>query len=67
MSLMHRIAFAFEILLAELIFLFPFEKRKGFSIRLLLAAAATTAASCLIFFYIFPIFIFISEWICNWF
>ncbi len=57
MSLMHRIAFAFEILLAELIFLFPFEKRKGFSIRLLLAAAATTAASCLIFFYIegFPV------------
>lgn len=30
MSVTHRIAFAFEILLAELIFLFPCEKRQHF-------------------------------------
>lgn len=37
MSVTHRIAFAFEILLAELIFLFPCEKRQHFFFRYLLA------------------------------
>ena len=51
MSLTHRIAFAIEILIPELIFLFPCEKRKAFPFRLLLATAATIAASCFVFFY----------------
>ena len=45
MSVTHRIAFAFEILLAELIFLFPCEKRQHFFFRYLLGTLATVAAS----------------------
>ncbi len=52
MNITHRIAFAFEILLAELIFLFPCEKRKLFPIRYLLAVLTTVGASCLFVFYV---------------
>ena len=52
MSVTHRIAFAFEILLAELIFLFPCEKRQHFFFRYLLGTLATVAASYLFLFYI---------------
>ena len=52
MSATHRIVFAFEILLAELMFLFPCEKRSRFPLRLLLAAGATVAASYFFIFYV---------------
>lgn len=52
MSVTHRIAFAFEILLAELIFLFSCEKRQHFFFRYLLGTLATVAASYLFLFYI---------------
>ncbi len=52
MSATHRIVFAFEILLAELMFLFPCEKRSRFPLRLLLAAGATVAASYFSIFYV---------------
>ena len=52
MSATHRIVFAFEILLAELMFLFPCEKRSRFPLRLLLAAGATVAASYFFIFFV---------------
>ncbi len=52
MSLTHRIIFAFEILLAELIFLLPCEKRNGFAFRLLGGTLITTLASYLFIFMI---------------
>ena len=45
MSDLHRIAFAAEILLAELIFLFPAEKRKRFALRYIAAALASVLVS----------------------
>lgn len=46
----HNIAFAIEILLAELIFLIPARRRPHFALRLALATAFSVAASCLLVF-----------------
>ena len=55
MSITHRLVFALEILLAELIFLFPNEKRRLFPLRLLGAVCFTAAVS---YFWVFPILFF---------
>lgn len=45
MTVLHRVVFAFEILLADLIFLFPCKKRKHFLLRYMIASIALIAVS----------------------
>lgn len=52
MSDFHRIAFAAEILLAELIFLFPAKKKKFFALRYMTAALTSALVS---FFFSVPV------------
>lgn len=52
MSVVHRVMFALQIVLAELIFLIPAEKRQHFALRYLTALLFSIAASCLFVFYV---------------
>ena len=52
MNLVHRVTFALQIVLAELIFLAPAGKRRYFSLRYPAAALFSIAASCLFVFYV---------------
>ena len=52
MNLVHRVIFALQSVLAELIFLAPAGKRRYFSLRYPAAALFSIAASCLFVFYV---------------
>ena len=52
MNLVHRVIFALQIVLAELIFLAPAGKRRYFALRYPAAALFSIAASCLFVFYV---------------
>lgn len=52
MNLVHRVIFALQIVLAELIFLIPAEKRRHFALRCLAAVLFSVAASYLFVFYV---------------